>query len=100
MLKGYATSASVILTGLLSSALFGTAVDLHFVLAVVNVTCSIALYSNLAAGGTPRGAPTAPVPPADAAGVGEKKREDGMPMLRGGDGAEPPGDGSPRKQCA
>ena len=47
VLKGYATSASVILTGLLSALLFGTAIDLHFLLAVVNVTCSIALYSNL-----------------------------------------------------
>merc|ERR1719230_1060528 len=47
VLKGYATSASVILTGLLSAALFGTAIDLHFMLAVVNVTCSIALYGNL-----------------------------------------------------
>jgi len=48
VLKGYATSASVICTGLLSAALFGTAIDLHFMLAVVNVTCSIALYGNLA----------------------------------------------------
>merc|ERR1719155_295778 len=42
VLKGYATSASVILTGLLSALLFSTSIDLHFMLAVVNVTCSIA----------------------------------------------------------
>ena len=51
VLKGYATSASVILTGILSAALFGTTLDLHFVLAVVNVTCSILLYGSL--GSTP-----------------------------------------------
>jgi hypothetical protein len=49
VLKGYATSASVILTGILSAALFGTALDVHFLLAVVNVTCSIALYGSLSA---------------------------------------------------
>ena len=59
VLKGYATSASVILTGLLSALLFGTAIDLHFMLAVVNVTCSIALYGNLASQ-----RPPAPVTPA------------------------------------
>jgi len=47
VLKGYATASSVILTGLLSALLFGTSIDLHFMLAVVNVTCSIALYGNL-----------------------------------------------------
>jgi len=50
VLKGYATSASVILTGILSASFFGTTLDLHFVLAVVNVTCSIALYGNLGSG--------------------------------------------------
>lgn len=47
VLKGYATAASVILTGLLSSLFLGTSLDLHFVLAVINVTCSIALYSQV-----------------------------------------------------
>ena len=46
VLKGYATATSVILTGVLSSVFFGTSLDLHFILAVVNVCCSIALYSN------------------------------------------------------
>ena len=46
VLKGYATATSVILTGVLSALFFGTTLDLHFVLAVVNVCCSIALYSN------------------------------------------------------
>jgi len=49
VLKGYATAASVILTGLLSSWLLGTSLDLHFMLAVINVTCSIALYSQVGA---------------------------------------------------
>jgi len=61
VLKGYATAASVILTGLLSSMLLGTSLDLHFVLAVVNVTCSIALYSQT--GGGHAGA--AVVPPSE-----------------------------------
>jgi UDP-sugar transporter A1/2/3 len=56
VLKGYATATSVILTGILSALLFGTTLDLHFVLAVVNVTCSILLYGSL--GGSP--SPTAP----------------------------------------
>ena len=55
VLKGYATATSVILTGILSALLFGTTLDLHFVLAVVNVTCSILLYGSL---GSP--SPTAP----------------------------------------
>lgn len=46
VLKGYATSASVILTGLLSALLLGGTLDLHFVLAVVNVVCSIVLYGH------------------------------------------------------
>lgn len=37
----------MILTGVLSAAFFGTSIDLHFMLAVVNVVCSIALYGNL-----------------------------------------------------
>lgn len=71
VLKGYATAASVILTGtlagqttltppshppcprlssgLLSWFFFGTSLDLHFVLGVINVTCSIALYSQACA---------------------------------------------------
>ena len=60
---GCTASASVILTGLLSSLLFGTTIDLHFALAVINVTCSIALYSNVggvaAHGGGPAAAQTA-----------------------------------------
>ena len=62
VLKGYATATSVILTGVLSASFFGTTLDLHFVLAVVNVCCSIALYSNPtagAAGGPVLLAPTA-----------------------------------------
>jgi len=55
VLKGYATAASVILTGILSSIFLGTSLDLHFVLAVVNVTCSIFLYSQA---GTPSSATT------------------------------------------
>ena len=44
VLKGYATAASVILTGVLSAIFFGTVLDTHFFLAVVTVTCSISLY--------------------------------------------------------
>ncbi len=55
VLKGYATSASVILTGALSAVLFDTHLGMHFVLAVVNVTCSIALYGSLASGAPKRG---------------------------------------------
>jgi len=61
VLKGYATAASVMLTGLLSSMLLGTSLDLHFLLAVVNVTCSIALYSQNSAAGSLGGA----VPPSE-----------------------------------
>mmetsp|Transcript_15634 Transcript_15634/g.26083 ORF Transcript_15634/g.26083 Transcript_15634/m.26083 type:complete len:115 (+) Transcript_15634:76-420(+) len=43
--KGYATAASVILTGCLSSLCFGTTLDVHFMLATVTVTCSIMLYN-------------------------------------------------------
>ena len=50
VLKGYATAISVILTGILSALFFGTSLDLHFTLAVVNVCCSIALYSNPSGG--------------------------------------------------
>jgi len=46
VLKGYATALSVILTGLLSVVCFGTQLDLHFVLAMVTVICSIFLYSD------------------------------------------------------
>ena len=60
VLKGYATAASVILTGILSSLFLGTSLDLHFVLAVVNVTCSIALYSQVGVAH-----PTTPVPEKD-----------------------------------
>ena len=75
VLKGYATATSVILTGLLSALFFGTTIDLHFILAVINVTCSIALYGNLAMGGgsskPPNVAPmiqAVAVPPEDEAG--------------------------------
>ena len=44
VLKGYATAAAVILTGVLSAIFFGTVLDTHFFLAVVTVTCSISLY--------------------------------------------------------
>ena len=44
VLKGYATAASGILTGVLSAIFFGTVLDTHFFLAVVTVTCSISLY--------------------------------------------------------
>ena len=67
VLKGYATATSVILTGILSAAFFGTTLDLHFVLAVVNVCASIALYSN---------------PNAAAAGGQEKAREGSHADLR------------------
>ena len=46
VLKGYATAASVILTGMLSCAFFGTTLDLHFVLAMVTVTCSVFMYND------------------------------------------------------
>jgi len=46
VLKGYATAASVILTGMLSWAFFGTTLDLHFVLATVTVTCSVFMYND------------------------------------------------------
>ena len=63
VLKGYATATSVILTGILSALFFGTSIDLHFMLAVVNVTCSIALYGNLASDGPSKSVmPTAPSP--------------------------------------
>jgi len=45
VLKGYATVISVILTGLLSALIFGTSIDVHFLLAAVTVTCSIMLYN-------------------------------------------------------
>ena len=45
VLKGYATSGSVVLTGLLSSALFGTQLDATFLLAVAIVVVSIFLYN-------------------------------------------------------
>lgn len=73
VLKGYATSASVILTGLLSALLFGTSIDLHFMLAVVNVTCSIALYGNLG-NASPPTQPTAPLATASSPLI---KRTDG-----------------------
>ncbi|KAL1510885.1 hypothetical protein AB1Y20_005717 [Prymnesium parvum] len=53
VLKGYATAASVILTGVLSSMFLGTTLDLHFMLAVINVTCSIALYSQVGVASAP-----------------------------------------------
>ena len=64
VLKGYATSASVILTGMLAVPLFGTELDVHFILAVVNVTCSIALYGSLG---------SAPLHPAADGGGGTKE---------------------------
>jgi hypothetical protein len=83
VLKGYATSASVILTGLLSSFLFGTAIDLHFILAVINVTCSIALYSNL---GKPTSTSSAlPTAERRKIGIGDHA----SPSLRPTDVAEP-----------
>ncbi len=45
VLKGYATAASVVLTGVLSAVFFGTAIDGWFVLSVIVVSGSIALYS-------------------------------------------------------
>ena len=63
---GYATATSVILTGILSASFFGTSIDLHFMLAVINVTCSIALYSNLGAGAG--GAAGGAIAPAAGAG--------------------------------
>ena len=86
VLKGYATSASVILTGLLSAAFFGTAIDLHFMLAVVNVTCSIALYGNLGAQpGASKGG-SAPTAPAHEAGLKRAELEGalGEPQADGG----------------
>mmetsp|Transcript_43175 Transcript_43175/g.113402 ORF Transcript_43175/g.113402 Transcript_43175/m.113402 type:complete len:350 (+) Transcript_43175:117-1166(+) len=71
VLKGYATATSVILTGILSASFFGTTLDLHFVLAVVNVTCSILLYGSLGTGGAaptkPSGASALPIAVADDA---------------------------------
>eukprot|EP00965_Chrysotila_dentata_P129351 4275785-Pleurochrysis_carterae.AAC.1 len=49
VLKGYATAASVIFTGLLSAALFGTELDGNFLVAAVIVTCSIVVYNTKAA---------------------------------------------------
>ena len=45
ILKGYATSVSVLLTGLLSHVLFRTEVGLNFLLATTTIACSIFLYS-------------------------------------------------------
>ena len=73
VLKGYATSASVILTGVLSALFFGTTLDLHFVLAVINVTCSIALYGTL---GQPA-PPTASIPPSKEKDVERGARSSG-----------------------
>ena len=74
VLKGYATSASVILTGVLSAAFFGTTLDIHFVLAVVNVTCSIALYGTL---GQPAAGATASIPPSKDKDVERGARSSG-----------------------
>ena len=79
VLKGYATSASVILTGLLSAVFFGTEVDLHFMLAVINVTCSIALYGNLAGGGAHGSSAGKPIAPIQAVAV--PPEEDGRSRL-------------------
>ena len=63
MLKGYATALSVILTGLLSVAFFGTTLDMHFVLAMVTVICSIFLYTEKAPAAVPViEKPPSPVP--------------------------------------
>ena len=78
VLKGYATASSVILTGMLSAWLFGTTLDLHFVLAVVNVTCSILLYGSLGSGGVgpPRqGTPVLPTA-SEATPLAEKKKDE------------------------
>jgi len=63
VLKGYATAASVILTGLLSCALFGTKLDLHFVLAMVTVTCSVFLYNDKGIVVADKVEPVAPLAP-------------------------------------
>ena len=45
VLKGYATSGSVMLTGVLSAIFFGTALDARFLFATVLVISSIVLYN-------------------------------------------------------
>lgn len=84
VLKGYATSASVILTGLLSAMLFSTTLDMHFLLAVVNVTCSIALYGSL--GG-------AALQPAKAAGAAAEGDAESRALLRPAERPGPPAKG-------
>ena len=80
VLKGYATSASVILTGLLSAVFFGTEVDLHFMLAVINVTCSIALYGNLAGGGAHGSSAGKPIAPIQAVAVPPEEDGRSLPL--------------------
>ena len=46
VLKGYATAASVVLTGILSSLFFGTSLDSYFIWATVIVTYSIQMYNS------------------------------------------------------
>jgi UDP-sugar transporter A1/2/3 len=45
VLKGYATAMSVILTGLLSMALFGTSLGAIYFMGIVNVVTAVLLYN-------------------------------------------------------
>jgi UDP-sugar transporter A1/2/3 len=45
VLKGYATAISVILTGTLSWALFGTSLNVVYGLGILNVICAVLLYN-------------------------------------------------------
>lgn len=45
VLKGYATSCSVVLTGILSHFLFGTPLSMLYGIGMVNVVCAVLLYN-------------------------------------------------------
>ena len=45
VLKGYATAMSVILTGMLSMALFGTSLGTIYFMGIVNVVMAVLLYN-------------------------------------------------------
>ena len=46
VLKGYATAVSVVLTGVLSSHLFGTDLSMLFGMGMINVVVSVLLYNS------------------------------------------------------
>jgi UDP-sugar transporter A1/2/3 len=47
VLKGYATAMSVILTGMLSMAIFGTSLGAIYFMGIINVVTAVLLYNNM-----------------------------------------------------